>query len=185
MVEETSVFNIWSERDLGVDAATDQIFDVVSEADVEYCRNYFYPFIQLVNTNAVFDEELPLTFVKASTGWVIHDYGEAISTSAPYLAEQQKTASSILDQAKTIEEIGKLIATKGWISVEAIAGTQMMKRFVWIEAKRSKFDLVGYVPSASDEKCYDRLAKRAKDMGLIWEHPIKIKPPQSEITTAT
>jgi hypothetical protein len=183
MVEEPSIFNIWSERDLGVDTTADLDFDAVSEADVEYCCNYFYPFIQLVNTDAVFSTELPLTFVQASTGWVIHDYGEAISASAPYSAKQQKTSSGILDQAKTIEEIGKLIAAKGWGSVEAIAGTQMMKRFTWIEARRSKIELLGYIPSVSDEKCYDRLAKRAKDMGLVWEHPIKIKP-QSDVTTA-
>jgi len=183
MVEETSVFNVWSERDLGVDTTADRDFDAVSETDVEYCCNYFYPFIQLVNANAVFGEELPLAFVKASTGWVIHDYGEAISSSAPYSAEQQRAVSGVLDQAKTIEEIGKLIATKGWTSVEVIAGSQMMKRFAWIEAKRYKFDLIGYTPNASDEKCYDRLAKRAKDMGLVWEHPIKIQP-QSGITTA-
>ncbi|MEI8054652.1 MAG: hypothetical protein WCH10_01460 [bacterium] len=184
MVEETSAFNIWSERDLGVDTTTDQDFDTVSEADVKYCCNSFYPFIQLVNADAVFGEEQPLTFVKASTGWMLHDYGEAISASSPYSAEQQKTANSVLDQAKTVEEIGKLIAAKNWVSVEVIAGSPMMKRFVWIEAKRSKFDLIGYEPNASDEKCYDRLAKRAKDMGLVWEHPIKVQP-QSSITTAT
>lgn len=183
MAEETSDFNVWSERGLGVDTSATQDFDAVSDADVAYCCNYFYPFIQLVNADAVFGEELPLNFVKASTGWVIHDYGEAISASAPYLAGQQRSASSLSDQAKTIEEIGKLFAAKNWTSVEVIAGSPMMMRFAWIEARRCKIDLVGYTPNASDEKCYDRLAKRAKDMGLVWEHPIQPKP-ASGITTA-
>jgi hypothetical protein len=47
-----------------------------------------------------------------------------------------------------------------------------MKRFIWIEGKKAKFDLIGYTPTAGDEKCYERLAKRAKDMGLVWEYSV-------------
>lgn len=62
----------------------------VSEADIEYCCNHSYPFLQLVNNNAAFGEELSLNFVTTSTGWVIHDYGDAISVSAPHPTEQKK-----------------------------------------------------------------------------------------------
>lgn len=184
MAEETSSFNIWSGRDLGVNAVAAQAFDSVSESDIEYFCNCTYPFLQLVNVNAVFGEELPLNFVTAPTGWVIHDYGEAISTAAPHVAEQ-KSANRIIDQVKTTEEIAKLIVTKGWTSVEIIAGTREMKRFIWIEAKRYKFDLIGYTPSVSDEKCYDRLAAHARDLGDVWENYPKVLPkPQEGVTIA-
>lgn len=184
MVEESLGFNIWSERDLGVDTFATKVFDSVSDADVEYCSNSFYPFVQLVNANTVFGEELPLRFVTTSTGWVIHDYGEAISASAPYSVDLKKNVTSVLDQAKTAEEIMKLIAEKGWTSIEVIAGTQFMKRFVWMEGKKAKFNLIGYTPTASDEKCYERLAKRAKDMGLVWERPVARADLKEGATTA-
>ena len=65
----------------------------------------------------------------------------------------------MLIQAKTAEEIMRLIVEKGWTSVEVIAGTEFMKRFVWVEAKMAEIDLIGYTPSAIDERCYGRLAK--------------------------
>lgn len=82
---------------------------------------------------------------------------------------------NVTDQAKTIEEIVSFVAKKGWTSAEVVAGTQTMKRLIWIETKRSGIDLTGYTPSANDEKCYDRLAKRAKDMGLVWERSLIAK----------
>ena len=128
MAEE---LNIWSERDLGVDTFAAKAFDSVSDADVEYYSNSSYPFVQLVNANTVFGNEMPLNFVEVSNGWRIHDYGEAISASAPHSGDLKKNASSVLDQAKTAEEIMRLIIDKGWTSVEVIAGTEFMKRFVW------------------------------------------------------
>lgn len=172
MAEESLGLNVWGERDLGVDTFAARTFDSVSDADVKYYTNFSYPFIQLVNANTVFGNEMPLNFVEASNGWQIHDYSEAISASAPHSGDLKKNAASVLNQAKIAEEIAKLINAKGWTSVEVIAGTEFMKRFIWMEGKKAKFDLTGYTPTASDEKCYERLAKRAKDMGLVWEYSV-------------
>ena len=184
MAEESLGLNIWSERDLGVDTFAANAFDSVSDADIKYYTNLSYPFIQLVNADTVFGNEMPLNFVEASNGWQIHDYSEAISASAPHSSSLKKNAASVLDQAKTAEEIVKLINTKGWVSVEIIAGTESMKRFVWMEGKKAKLDLIGYTPTASDEKCYERLAKRAKDMGLVWEYSVARVDLKEGATTA-
>lgn len=183
MAETTASSNIWNDRELGVDASTAQLLAEVSEADIEYVCNYKYPFLQLINANAVFYEELPLKFVTASTGWVIHDYGEAISIAVPH-DSVQAGASNIVNQAKTVEEVAKLIVEKEWSEVELVEGTTMLKRLIWMEAKKFNFTLLGYTPSASDEKCYERLAKRAKDLGLSWEHASTAKIQQTGTATA-
>lgn len=159
MTKESSGFNIWNERDLGIDTTKAQSFDSVSDSDIEYYCNFSYPYIQLINTNAVFAENMSLNFIQASTGWVICDYGEAISTALPHSLEQKKNISGVTAQAKTAKEIADLITTKGWTSIEIITGTAIMKRFIWIESKRAQFDLSGYTPNTNDEKCYDRLSK--------------------------
>jgi hypothetical protein len=184
MTEETAIFNVWSQRDLGVDLSAAKIFETISDADLEYVCNNNYPFLQLINTNAIFGEESPVKFITASTGWVIHDYGEAISVSAPHSLRGDTSNVSIMEQAKIAEEVAKLIAEKGWHAIELIAGTNMMKRFMWIESKRIKFTLNGYTPTANDEKCHDRLLKRAKDMRLVWEHAVIKSKTKDCVSTA-
>ena len=143
--------------------------------------------MQLVNVNAVFTEETMVNFIPASTGWIIHDYGEAISTSAVHANVKKKdgtnSGGAISDQIATASEIAHLIAEKGWSAVELIAGTKMMQRFIWVESKKYGFALSGYTPDANDEKCYDRLVKNAKVKGLIWEKHVA-KKPKNEISGA-
>ena len=183
MAETTASLNIWNDRELGVDSSIAQLLTEVSETDIDYVCNYKYPFLQLINANAVFYEEFPLKFVTASTGWVIHDYGEAISIAAPHELAQA-SASNIINQAKTVEEVAKLIVAKEWSEVELVGGTTMLQRLIWVESKKCNFALLGYTPSASDEKCYERLAKRAKDLGLSWEHAPAAKIQQTGTATA-
>jgi hypothetical protein len=181
MTEESLSSNIWSQRDLGVDLSGAQPVESASDADIEYVCNHSYPFMQIVDSDAVFAEGQELNFITTPSGWVVHDYGEAISVSIPHMSEHQNKENQSnynpIVQATAAEEIAKLTAEKGWLSMEIIAGTQTMKRFLWMESKKAKFDLVGYTPSESDEKCYARLAKRAKDMTLEWERaPVQPKP---------
>ena len=184
------ISNPWAQRSLGISLPKNLGSEL--HANVEYICDAFYPFLQLVNVNAIFTEETTINFVTASTGWIIHDYGEAISTSAPHDAKPKKKdgsssgdagssgggsgSSGIGSQIITVSEIADLIAEKGWAAVELIAGTKMMQRFIWIESKKYGFDISGYSPDANDERCYDRLVKHFKDNGLVWERtPVKRK----------
>ena len=89
----------------------------------------------------------------------------AISATAPYAKKLKKNATSVLDQAKTAEELMRLVVEKGWISIELEEGTQIMERFVWVEAKIAEIDLIGYTPSTNDEKCYKCLAQYFEEIG--------------------
>lgn len=168
--------NIWSDRDLGKAAV--QPADSVSSNVIDYFCDINCPFIQLVNSNAEFKEEVQLNFIKTPHDWVIHDYGDAISVAASHT--KNKKTDYILDSQKTIEEMAKLINKKGWTSIEIIAGTSAMKKFMWIESKRYGFSCVGYSPTKEDIKRYEILVKTR---GTAWEHPVANRS-KNEITTA-
>lgn len=139
-------------------------FDLASDVEIECCSNFSYPFVFLINPNEVMLDEKPLNVV-ASTGWEIRDYGYAISATAPYSKKPETDAITVLAQAKIAEKVMRLIVKKGWTVVEIDEGTQIMKRFVWVEAKIAGIDLIGYTPSANDEKCYECLAKYFEEIG--------------------
>jgi len=171
--ELSLISSIWTQRSLGIELPQD--IESLTSVDVEYVCDNFYPFLQLINSEAVFSEETSIKFTTTSTGWVIHDYGDAISTSLPHTTKGKERGGT-MGQIAAASEIANLIATKGWAAVELIAGTPMMQRFLWIESKRYGFDLKGYEPDAGDEKCYERLMKSAKANGIAWEKRIPEKP---------
>jgi hypothetical protein len=85
--------------------------------------------------------------------------------------------SGMAYQIAAVAEVVRLAVTKGWTSIELIAGTSSMQRLLWIESKRyPSLTLKGYEPSDSDQKCLERLKKRAEDSGLIWEKQIQKNP---------
>jgi len=78
--------SLWELRDIGMKAPI-QDQASVSRDDVDYLCDKEYPFLQLVNSDAVFSTETKVEFTKVTINkkvWVIHDYGEAISVSAPH-----------------------------------------------------------------------------------------------------
>ena len=165
MVEESSLeSNVWTQRSLGIELPKD--FESLTAFDIKYICNNFYPFLQVINSDAVFSEETKVNFVPASTGWTIHDYGEAISTSAPKNSDGN---SRILAQYQTMADVATLIAAKRWAAVELISGTQKMQSFLWIELKRYDLELKGYEPSDNDKKLSERLKKHVEAKGLTWE----------------
>jgi hypothetical protein len=134
----------------------------VSDTDIEYISDHNYPFIQLINPEVEFDKEFSLHLITTSNGWIIHDYGGAISTSAPH-TKDGSIACSIPDQIKVAKEIAKLIS---WPAVEIIDGTSTMKFLLWVEMKLA---LAGYVPSEKDKK----RRKFLLEHGLAVEQPLE------------
>jgi hypothetical protein len=71
---------IWAQRKLGIDLPNNM--EDISPANIDYVCDNSFPFLQIINSDAVSYEEGTINFVTTSTGWTIHDYGEAISLSA-------------------------------------------------------------------------------------------------------
>lgn len=169
---ETKSFDVWNERGLGVDTIMAKAYDSVSTNDNQNMCDSVYPFVQLINSNAVFFDNQEIKFIQAANGWSIHDYGQALSVAAPHNDNRQYAIIDPSVQAKIMQEIAKIIMQKEWTAAEIIAGTEMMKKYLWIESKRSKFELSGYTPSESDEKSYKRLEELFKKNKQIWEYDL-------------
>lgn len=137
-----------------------------SSAEIANLCNSTYPFLQIINSEAVFAEETPVKFITTSTGWVIHDYGDAISISAPH---NLKKSAKI---ANAVNEVVSLIAGKGWTKAELIGGVERTKRPLWIGLQRYGIELTGYEPSGDDKKCLERWMKIVKNNGEVWEKPV-------------
>jgi hypothetical protein len=76
------ISGVWTQRNLGIELPKN--LESVTSSDVEYLCDNSYPFLQVVNSDAVFTEETSIDLITASTGWIIHDYGAAISVSASH-----------------------------------------------------------------------------------------------------
>lgn len=169
---ETKSFDVWNERGLGVDTIMAKAYDSVSVNDNQNICDNVYPFVQLINSNAVFFDNQEIKFIQTPQGWSIHDYGQALSVAAPHNNNQLYAIIDSAVQAKIIQEIGKIIMQKEWTAVEIIAGTAVMKKYLWIESKRAKFELAGYTPNESDEKSCKRLEELFKKNKQVWEYDL-------------
>jgi len=169
---ETKSFDVWNERGLGVDTIMASAYNSVSANDNQNLCDNIYPFVQLINSNAVFFDNQEIKFIKLPNGWTIHDYGQALSVAAPHNDKQKHGIIHSSIQAKIMQEIAKIIVQKEWTAVEIIAGTNTMKKYLWVESKRAKFELTGFTPSESDQKAYDRLAKLSKNNKQVWEYDL-------------
>lgn len=180
-----AIDNVWAQRSLGVDLT--KKLKSTSHGDIEYICSRVYPFIQLVNSEAEFSEETSVSFYDLPNNWVIHDYDNAISASAPYNINQNEVAipakgdalvvsgSSIGAQIAVASEIGRIVAEKGWKKAELVAGTKFMQQFVWMESERYGFEIGGYIPSNEDLNRYERLEKFFHSNGWVWDERLHLK----------
>lgn len=161
---------IWEQRGSGDETLGKvQVAPAVSEADIDYLCNHIYPFIQMINGKMSFEKEFTLTLRRLN--WVINDFEEAISASAP-----SRDRANIVSQAEIAKEIIKLVMSKNWPSIEIIAGTPTLQRMIWIEAGRAKLEVTGYAPTSKDEEVYKRLFEYFKAKGEAWEYPHPVNP---------
>ena len=185
MPEESFLNAVWKQRELGLSLTSANLYARPStHDDVEYLCDNVYPFLQLVNTAASFGTTVTLNLLTATTGWIIHDYGDAISTSAPHdipvkKSEDEKgdggkeggegggSGTMSLQQIITAAEIIELIKQKGWPAVELIAGSKKMQRFLWIAAQEKNIKVNGFSPTQEDEKCLARIKARKAAIAKI------------------
>ena len=76
-----TVKNIWGKRDDGLFLPEDMFAKLpITHEQILYLLS-LYPFLQIVSTEAEsFYEDGP-KMIASTTGWLLHDYGDAISTS--------------------------------------------------------------------------------------------------------
>jgi len=175
--------NLWGKRAGGLNLPVEEIFSSVTPENIAYLLNFLFPFIQIVSTSAAFAGEAGLRFITAKSGWIIHDYGEAMSTSlgnflykgsdyyALTLPQKESEASeggeaggsgtselkpngTLVKQAyDTAFEMVELVHQKGWPGIQIVAGTPTMEWAVWVAAEEKKMKVVGFTP---DKKAQDK-----------------------------
>lgn len=163
-------------RTLGVKISTED----VSPEQVLYLLDH-YPFIQLLNSDPHFENFEGVKVTQASsTGWQIHDLGDALSSSPGEYLYQSGTffGSPPFDQSEgdesgnglrgqgTIYKMSFLTAQElvamakdRWEGIYIVAGSPYIKWCVWAEAEISKVSIYGYEPQKADKDRQVRLAR--------------------------
>jgi len=179
--------SVWDKRKRGIPISEEELRRAPTREEIAYLISR-YPFIQLVNTGADFKAEAMLDFVFAGNGWVIFDYGDAITASpgealfqwsGPFPGEAKEWgeqtgdtdegeggavampgSGTIVKQAfDTTMEIMALIKAHEWAGVSFIEGTRDMAWAAWITAELHGFELEGFAATQEEEKKRIRLRR--------------------------
>jgi hypothetical protein len=148
----------------------------IAPEEVQYLLDHC-PFLQLIDPSSEFSE--PLQQIEAVSGWVIHDYGNAMSSSPGrflmgggnfrILLEGEEDEEggggpinpgkgSIYKQAiDTAQQMIELAIREGWEGIQIVDGHPLMKRAAWIAACHFGYNIRGYMPTDRDEAIRARI----------------------------
>ena len=153
------------------------------------------PFLQLVSTGNAAPLDTP-TLITAASGWTIHHYGDAMSSSPGSLLfaggqfrillddDDDDGGSGIINPDKgtivkqTFDTAAEMIALAqqfGWAGVKLIDGHPLMLWAAWMKASDEAYPLEGYEPTKKDRKKRERI-KRSDIEDLA---QMKIRPGRS------
>lgn len=177
--------SIWSERELGMKIPAIDWDKPIRHSDVLFLLRQ-YAYLQVINSEADWENVPPLQFRIAPSGWVIHDYHEAISASpGPLLygpgnpefkvrsekegeeGEGERGTGSITQQTvDTAMAIVHLAIEKGWAGLEIISGTDLMKWAAWFAARGLDYPIHGYEATEKDEEKRQRIIRLRREGGI-------------------
>ena len=142
------------------------------------------PYLQLCNGDAEVEFEYEIAFVRSKSGWLVHDYWHALSTSP---GEHLYNTDMIDEDAEggtgrsgigmppgvgtivkqgfdTAEQMIKLAKMRGWKGVYIVDGHRRMKWAAWVAAQLAGLNVYNFEPS---EKERDRLARLRRNEAVI------------------
>ena len=136
------------------------------------------PFLQIVDTKAALEDQ-KLELVEADSGWVIHNYGDAISSSPGGLLygggyfrilfgdeEDDEGGSGIVNPGKgtivkqafdTAVQMVVMAHQKGWSGIQIVDGHPLMQRAAWIKASQLNMTVEDFTPDQHDLAVRDRV----------------------------
>lgn len=104
---DTLLESIWRRREVGIKLPTDvDYLRAIRHEDIEYLLNQRYPFLQIMNTEAVFDEEIFPTFSTLPNNWVVFDYRDAMCASytAKYVFQREMRGNTRVNELEFVED---------------------------------------------------------------------------------
>lgn len=180
---DSLIQDLWENRAVGI---TIQPLDFLSKAVLAYLREC-YPYLQMISMNAKFEESVIPAFTKSSCGWIIHDYGQAMSSSPgkylygpgnPELEDEgggkSGTGSGTLvrQTVETARAMVELAMQKGWPGIEIISGTDLMQWAAFMVTQEKDYPIAGYLLDAKGQKKLDRVKRIQKERGLVVEEAV-------------
>lgn len=182
---------IWSMRDRG-DYIPNLAWDrPIRHQDVEYLLRQ-YPFLQIVSTEPTFADEEGTKLVEIPNGWVVHDYGDAMSTSpgkqlygpgAPDVKKEDEGGSegggsgTIIKQGFDAAHSMVLLAVeKQWAGIQIVSGTQFMQWAAWMAAEDRNIPIKGYEPSQADKLKRKRVKEYLGEHDLVEKYTRAFRP---------
>ncbi len=81
MADNSFLEDVWGKRAEGLPALSIDLTQTVRHKDVDTIEEYHYPFLQILSTEPEFPEVIVPKFYTAISGWDIHYYGAAMSSS--------------------------------------------------------------------------------------------------------
>ena len=180
--------DVWGRREQGLPPIKIDWNKPPAHEDLEFLLRK-YPFLQIMNTEPDFPIPIVPHFIKVSSGWMVHDYGDAISASPGKdlygagnaeeldikLEEDDSGGEgghgTIVKQAfDTAQDMIALAQRKNWPGVEIIAGTPLMLWAAWMAAADLGLTLQGYEPSQEDKD------KRTRVKRTLTTREMKVPP---------
>ncbi len=144
------------------------------------------PFLQIVSTGEVQALEEP-EFITAKSGWKIHYYGNAMSSSPGELlfkssdfrqddgGESGKSGrGTIVKQAfDTAADMIAFAQKRGWRGVHIVDGHPLMVWAAWMQAQDDAYSITGYTPDEKEIKKRERLKRsEIEDLLRVGRKPI-------------
>jgi hypothetical protein len=156
-----------------------------SAGDVLYLLDQC-PFLQIMDLGlAPGAEKAPLNLVSAKSGWKIHDYGHALSSSPGdlmYGQQRKRSKTSLRDDDEggagspapgagtlvnqsviTAWEMVELARERGWEGIHFIDGHPLMAWAAWMRAADNGMEMEGYTPTAQDISKRRRIKQSATE----------------------
>lgn len=145
------------------------------------------PFLQIVNTEITLQEK-ETQFHDAKSGWIIHDYGDALSSSlGQYLIsggdfqiyfgpEKTSKETKIINPGKgtlhkqawdTAVQMIEIAREQGWRGIRIIDGHPLMKRAAWITVSEMGLMIEDFEPSEHDELVRSLVERPAAELDVL------------------
>lgn len=133
------------------------------------------PFLQIVAAGGVPHLETP-EFIQAKSGWVIHHYGDAMSSSPGVLMlgsrhddDDEGGGHGTLQRQSfdTAQEMIALAKKLGWPAVKTIDGHPWMVWAAWMKAEDESIPLENYEPTKRDQEKRERVKRSDTEDQLV------------------
>lgn len=133
-------------------------------------------YAQILNPAAM-GEYTEINIIRIKSGWIVLDYGNAMTTSpgeliftdAQYMRGENGNLErictglgtrikQIIDTAAEMVTIAK--EKEGWEQIQIISGEELMSWAIWKAGQDLEVEILGYTPSKEEMKKYERIKEK-------------------------